>query len=105
MKYEGPEFTLDYFRSEVSKIASGRPWSATLATTETAQSDGAGMRVLMWHAWIDGHRSVYDGDMLAALAWLRSGEVPVGSRCAATEDGAGVVWASGWSVGHRPIPR
>ena len=68
---DAPRPTLEYFQGQVSAIAVGRPWSATVTTIDTVASDGARIRVLTWHAWIGGHRSVCSSNIWQALAWLR----------------------------------
>jgi hypothetical protein len=93
------EFTLKYFVSQVNQIAAGRPYSATFMTTETAHSDGNGMRTLQWHAWIQGGRSYCGGDMVEALKWLSGKDGPYGiSHMAGTYQEHGKVTASGWTA-------
>jgi hypothetical protein len=65
--------TLAEFEEEVRRLAAGRAYSVSCVTTETRQSDGAGMKTLSWHAWIAGCRSGLNGDAFALLHWLYEG--------------------------------
>ena len=88
---------LPEFEAAVKEIAAGRPYSVILTTTETAASDGAGIKTLMWHAWIAGHRSVYSCDAHNALDWLRDGTGNVDPlRPAATAEQYAEASALGW---------
>ena len=105
-RWDGFQFTLSYFAGKVRELAAGRRFSATLTTTDTVQSDGAAMRVLMWHGWIDGHRSVFHADMAKALEWLRDGSGEDGriGGMAGTAQDLCQVTAGGWTAGTAERP-
>ncbi len=92
--------TLEEFGAHVRRLANGRAYTVSLVTTETQQSDGAGMRTLAWHAWIDGHRSGTNGDAHSVLRWLYEGKP--GGLGAATGQGMAEVTVSGWAAKVAP---
>lgn len=93
--------TLEEFGAHVRRLAAGRAYTVSVTTTETQQSDGAGMRTLSWHAWIDGYRSGINGDPYSVLRWLYEGnaerlELAIGP-------GTASVTVSGWAATVAPV--
>lgn len=62
--------SIEEFRTEIEKIASGRKWSAKRATEDFLHSDGRNMTTVTWYGWIDGHRACVDFAAESVLAWL-----------------------------------